>query len=69
MTAPTETKCLQSMEIFMESIILSLTAFVFIFGGALMGMLLRAKLPEHHLSAESKSVVTLGMGWSGRWPR
>ena len=30
--------------------------------GALLGMLLRSRLPEHHLSAESKDVVKLAMG-------
>jgi hypothetical protein len=32
------------------------------FGGALVGMVLRAVLPEHHVSPESKDVVKLGMG-------
>jgi Protein of unknown function (DUF4239) len=36
--------------------------FVCVFGGALLGMLLRAKLPKHHLEDESKDVVKLGMG-------
>ena len=44
--------------------VLALSAIVFasVFGGALVGMLLRATLPEHHLSGESKDVVKLGMG-------
>jgi hypothetical protein len=33
-----------------------------VFGGALVGMMLRAWLPEHHLSADSRDVVKLGMG-------
>jgi hypothetical protein len=33
-----------------------------VFGGALLGTLLRARLPEHHLSEESKDVVKLAMG-------
>src|SRR5262245_34756836 len=37
-------------------------AFACIFSGALLGMLLRTVLPEHHLSAESKDVVKVGMG-------
>lgn len=37
-------------------------AFAFIFGGALFGMLLRAVLPEPHLSTDSKDVVRLGTG-------
>jgi hypothetical protein len=36
--------------------------FVCVFGGALVGILLRAALPEHHLSADSRDVVKLGMG-------
>lgn len=33
-----------------------------VFGGALLGMAIRAMLPEHHLNAESKDVIKLGMG-------
>jgi hypothetical protein len=33
-----------------------------VFGGALLGIVLRAVLPEHHVSAESKDVVKLGIG-------
>ena len=33
-----------------------------VFGGALLGMALHRILPEHHLSAESKDVIKLGMG-------
>jgi hypothetical protein len=39
--------------------------FACVFGGALLGMLLRKKLQEQHLSAESKDVVKLGMGLIG----
>src|SRR5262249_47499453 len=35
--------------------------FACVFGGALLGMLLRNLLPEHHLDADSKNVVNLGM--------
>ena len=35
------------------------------FGGALLGILLRAVLPQNHLSAESKDIVKLGMGLVG----
>jgi hypothetical protein len=51
----------------MSSITVSLIAVAFIFGGALLGMLLRAALPEHHpsLSTESQDVVKLGMGLVG----
>jgi hypothetical protein len=39
-----------------------LIAFGCIVGGILLGMVLRAALPEHHLSAESKDGVKLGIG-------
>lgn len=39
--------------------------FVFVFGGALLGMRLRAVLPEHHLNAESKYIMKLGIGLVG----
>ena len=37
-------------------------AFAFIFGGALLGMLLRLVLPEPHLSSDTKDVVRLSTG-------
>jgi len=40
---------------------ISWVVFACVFGAALLGMLLRATLPEHHLSADSKDVVKLGM--------
>jgi hypothetical protein len=39
-----------------------LLAFACIFCGMLLGMFLRAILPEHHVSNESKDVVKLGTG-------
>jgi hypothetical protein len=36
--------------------------FVFVFGGTLGGMYLRKALPEHHLTAESRDVIKLGVG-------
>jgi fluoride ion exporter CrcB/FEX len=45
----------------MSSIAISSIVFVLVFGGALLGILLRAVLPEHHLSADSKDLVKLGM--------
>lgn len=41
---------------------ISLTAFACVFGGALLGIVLRATLPPDHLSADSKDVVKLSMG-------
>lgn len=46
----------------MESVTVSLIALVAVFGGALLGMLLHAKLPDHHLNTDSRSVVTIGVG-------
>jgi hypothetical protein len=50
-----------SDEATMSSIAISSIVFVLVFGGALLGILLRAVLPEHHLSADSKDLVKLGM--------
>ncbi len=36
--------------------------FLCLFGGALLGMFFRSRLREHHLSADSRQVVTLGVG-------
>lgn len=39
--------------------------FLCAFGGALLGLFLQSVLPEHHLSAESKNVIGLGVGLIG----
>lgn len=39
--------------------------FCFVFGGALIGMWLRTILPEHHLNADTKELVKLGVGLIG----
>ena len=36
--------------------------FACVFGGALLGMMLRPKLPDEHLGSDSKDVVKLAMG-------
>jgi hypothetical protein len=43
---------------------IAITGIVFacIFGGAMLGMLIRSRLPQHHLSADSKDTVKVGMG-------
>jgi hypothetical protein len=41
---------------------ISWIVFGVVFGGALVGMVLRALLPEHHLSQESRDVIKVGMG-------
>jgi len=40
-------------------------AFVCVLAGALLGMLVRRVLPEHHFSQDSQDVVKLGMGLIG----
>ncbi len=49
----------------MISIALSCIVFACVFGGALLGMFLRAVLPEHHLSEKSNNIIKLGMGLIG----
>ena len=46
----------------MSSLALFLITFACVFGGMLLGMGLRALLPEHHLSSESRDAVKLGTG-------
>ncbi len=46
----------------MSPMTISWIVFACVFGGALLGMILRVTLPAHHLSADSKDVVKLGMG-------
>ena len=49
----------------MSSTIISLIVLAFVFGGALLGILLHAVLPQHHLGNETKDIVKLGMGLVG----
>jgi hypothetical protein len=49
----------------MNSVTISLIVFACVFGGALIGLLLRAVLPPEHLSGDSKDVVKVGMGLVG----
>src|SRR5262249_25428337 len=42
--------------------VVSCIVFACVFGGALLGMFLRASLPEHHLSADSRDFIKLGTG-------
>jgi hypothetical protein len=41
---------------------MSLMVLALVFGGALVGMLLRATLPQHHISDASKDTVRVGIG-------
>lgn len=49
----------------MSSLTISCIVFACIAGGMLLGMVLRALLPEEHLSADSKDIIKLGMGLIG----
>jgi hypothetical protein len=49
----------------MSSLTISAIVFACGLGGAILGMILRARLPEKHLSAETKDLVRLGMGLIG----
>lgn len=49
----------------MSSLAISGIVLACVFGGTLLGMVLRAVLPDQHLSPESKDVVKLGMGLIG----
>src|SRR4029434_1317905 len=49
----------------MSSIAVSLIVLACVFGGAMIGVFLRAALPQDHLSSESKDIVKLGMGLVG----
>ena len=49
----------------MNTTTISLIVFACVFGGALLGIFLHAVLPQHHLGADSKDIVKLGMGLVG----
>jgi hypothetical protein len=49
----------------MSSLGLSLIVFVFIFGGAIVGMILRRALPDHHVRDDSRDVIKLATGLVG----
>jgi hypothetical protein len=49
----------------MSSMAISWIVFGVVCGGALLGVTLRALLPEHHLSSDSKDVVKAGMALIG----
>jgi hypothetical protein len=49
----------------MSSIAIAVIAFAFAFGGAALGILLRAVLPEHHMTGHSEEVIKLGTGFIG----
>jgi hypothetical protein len=49
----------------MSSLEISAAAFALVFGAALFGVFLGARLPKHHLSNENKEVVRLAMALVG----
>src|SRR3954468_14028035 len=49
----------------MISTIIGLISFAAIFGGALMGLFVRSRLPGHHLRAETQSAVTVSVAVIG----
>ena len=49
----------------MSAMTMSWIVFACVFGGALLGMCLRAALPDHHLSTDSKDFVKLAVGLIG----
>src|SRR5215471_99789 len=46
----------------MSALTIAVIAFVCMFGGTLLGACLRPLLPRHHVSADSRDVVKLGVG-------
>lgn len=46
----------------MTSLSIAAVVFACAFGGAILGIILRTLLPEHHLNSDSKDVVKLGTG-------
>lgn len=45
----------------MNSLAIGAIVFASVFGGSLVGLFLRSAVPEHHLSAESKDAVKVGI--------
>lgn len=49
----------------MLHVFIGLAAFVAIFGGALIGLLCARRLPEHHLSSQTQSAITVSVAVIG----
>jgi len=49
----------------MSSIGIGAITFALVFGGALLGTFIGTRLPKHHVNADTKDVVRLGMGLVG----
>ncbi len=52
----------------MSSLLTALIAFCCVFTSAMVGLWLRAVLPEHHLDDDSRDIVKLGTGALHRSP-
>ena len=46
----------------MTPLLMSLAAFACIFGGTFLGIFIRRKLPDRHLSGDTKDIVRQGTG-------
>ncbi|MBY0278253.1 hypothetical protein K2Z84_23240 [Candidatus Binatia bacterium] len=46
----------------MNAEVIALIVFACVYGGALLGMLIRSWLPEHHVSGDARDVMKLGIG-------
>jgi hypothetical protein len=49
----------------MSSILIALIAFACLFGGAMLGMIVRNALPQHHLSDDSRQLLGMALGIIG----
>src|SRR5512143_1696732 len=49
----------------MSSLAIGGVVFAAVFGAALLGTYVRARLPSHHLSPDARTIVNLGMGLIG----
>jgi hypothetical protein len=49
----------------LSAIVVGLIVFACFFGGALLGMVLRRSLPEHHLNDDSQRLLGMGLGIIG----
>lgn len=49
----------------MPSVVVAATIFCFLFAGSLVGMALRAVIPQHHLDSDTRDVIKLGVGLIG----
>jgi hypothetical protein len=49
----------------MSPVAISFVAFACVFGGALVGIFIHTRLPNHHLDSDSKEAVRLGMALVG----